>query len=119
MALQKDVLKSVIHKPVTRPYPQEADHPSGLVRGQPHWDSAKCIGCHQCERNCPAQAIIIQGKRPTIEFFLDLGRCVFCGQCAQSCRPDAITMGSDIVSASLNRTTLKIHQKQTPIDPSE
>jgi ferredoxin len=42
---------------------------------------AGCIGCGVCAKNCPSQAIIVEGNLATI----DGTKCTNCGTCATKC----------------------------------
>ena len=48
-----------------------------------------CIGCHLCAKNCPAEAIIGQPRRPHI---INPEKCVRCGMCMSQCRYNAISI---------------------------
>ena len=48
-----------------------------------------CIGCHLCAKNCPADAIIGQPRRPHI---INPEKCVRCGMCMSQCRHNAISI---------------------------
>ena len=50
-------------------------------------DPKKCIGCHVCARNCPANAIHGSVKQPHI---IDNDICVRCGACVSTCKFKAI-----------------------------
>jgi NAD(P)H-quinone oxidoreductase subunit I/formate hydrogenlyase subunit 6 len=98
VAMLGDVLESLVHRPVTRPYPFERHEPPPSLRGQLQWDPTNCIGCGLCVRDCPAKAIEIitvdkEDKRFVMRYHLD--RCLFCSQCVQSCRRECLSMSSD------------------------
>jgi formate hydrogenlyase subunit 6/NADH:ubiquinone oxidoreductase subunit I len=107
-----DVLESLVHRPVTRPYPFERRKPPESLRGQLQWDHTDCIGCGLCVRDCPAKAIEIitvdkEAKRFVMRYHLD--RCLFCSQCVESCRRDCLRMSNDhweLAAGSLEPFTL-------------
>jgi hypothetical protein len=50
---------------------------------KPSVESRKCVGCGQCVKNCPEQAISLNDKKKAV---IDHQRCVGCGQCVAVCR---------------------------------
>lgn len=46
-----------------------------------------CIGCMKCQRECPADAIIIENNLATV----NVEKCVGCGHCAEICPRHIIT----------------------------
>lgn len=55
-------------------------------------DASKCVMCHQCEKNCPTQAIAIQDQ-----WTWDPSQCVHCQICIDTCIPQALSMnGKDM-----------------------
>jgi NADH:ubiquinone oxidoreductase subunit F (NADH-binding)/(2Fe-2S) ferredoxin/NAD-dependent dihydropyrimidine dehydrogenase PreA subunit len=59
-------------------------------------DSGKCSGCGLCRRECPAEAISGETKRPHL---IDQTRCVKCGNCLAVCRFGAIRKAPGVKSA--------------------
>ncbi len=47
-----------------------------------------CVGCTLCARNCPAQCISGEVKKPHV---IDQDKCIKCGICMEKCKFDAIT----------------------------
>ena len=45
----------------------------------------RCVCCHYCATNCPAEAITFRGS----QYWIDPEKCVSCGKCAEVC-PQAI-----------------------------
>jgi len=50
---------------------------------QPTVNRRKCVGCGQCVKNCPEQAISLDEKKRAV---IDHQKCVGCGQCVAVCR---------------------------------
>ncbi len=49
-----------------------------------------CIACHKCEKECPAQAIVIENNLSIIDY----AKCVDCGHCAEVCPVHCISLCS-------------------------
>lgn len=93
----RDVLRSLLRRPVTELYPAEQRPAPTALRGRLHYDPAKCTGCSLCVKDCPADAIQIvtidkSNKHYAMIYHVD--RCTFCGQCVDNCRFDCISMDS-------------------------
>ena len=55
----------------------------------PTIDQKKCVGCKECARNCPVDAIKMVDDKATL---LDPIACINCCLCAINCPVEAITM---------------------------
>jgi uncharacterized protein (DUF362 family)/NAD-dependent dihydropyrimidine dehydrogenase PreA subunit len=58
----------------------------GSLRPRPEFDHRICIGCGECERNCPARVITMKDKRP----HADLSGCIRCFCCQELCPEKAV-----------------------------
>ncbi|MBU2546780.1 MAG: 4Fe-4S binding protein, partial [Proteobacteria bacterium] len=74
------VLQSV--KSATRP--SMAAHSNFLARV----DEAACVGCGECLRRCPMEAIVQEDDLARVQ----PDRCIGCGVCAHFCHAEALTM---------------------------
>lgn len=57
-------------------------------------DKSKCIGCLNCLKSCPTEAIRIRNGKAIIKS----GRCVDCGECLRSCPHKAVYVSQDDLS---------------------
>jgi len=111
----KELLRTLIKKPVTRKYPYERREIPERFRGKIVIDYDKCIGCGLCARFCPAIAIKMvfietsKGKRrkPLVQVY----RCIFCGQCALVCPRKAISYSKEFELATYNKEELIVEPR--------
>jgi formate hydrogenlyase subunit 6/NADH:ubiquinone oxidoreductase subunit I len=93
----RDVLTSLVHRPVTERYPFERRPVPSRLRGKVLWNAAKCIGCGLCVRDCPAEALELhvldkKAKRFVMRYRVD--RCLFCAQCTNTCPRGALSLSN-------------------------
>lgn len=103
MRMLPQVLKSLFTKPFTRRYPKEEAPLPDSFRGEHIYDRKKCIGCGNCVRHCPSNAIkMLENKK--VEF--DLFHCIYCGLCAEVCPVKCIGFEKKLVlgGSSTNRS---------------
>jgi len=103
-------LRHLFKKPATIAYPNGKLKIESNYRGKLVYDSASCIGCSICMRDCPAAAIeiqktIVDGEKK-FKCKLNYGHCIFCGQCAESCPKNCLYMSKNIELTAFSRQDL-------------
>ncbi|MBN2531809.1 MAG: 4Fe-4S binding protein [Spirochaetales bacterium] len=84
-----EAIKALFTGPYTSKFPGKPHVPHKNFRGQPKYDSSKCVGCLACEEICPAGAISHRDEvtlpvpRRIMIHYTDT--CIFCGSCEAYC----------------------------------
>jgi formate hydrogenlyase subunit 6/NADH:ubiquinone oxidoreductase subunit I len=97
-AMLGDVMRSLVHAPVTERYPFEKKPAPERLRGRVIWTQDKCTGCGLCVMDCPAEAIeltVLDKANKKFIFTYHVDRCTFCAQCRVSCRQGCISLSSE------------------------
>ncbi|MCF7935043.1 MAG: 4Fe-4S binding protein [Synergistales bacterium] len=97
------VLRNLLSKPMTVPFPDEAIPFADKYRGRHLYELEKCVSCSLCARVCPNRAIVMvqapEGEReryPRLYPEVDFGKCCFCGLCQDICPTGALTLSRDV-----------------------
>jgi formate hydrogenlyase subunit 6/NADH:ubiquinone oxidoreductase subunit I len=111
-AMLKDVLTSLVHRPVTEKYPFEQQPVPARLRGMVVFDPAQCTGCGLCTRDCPSEAIelfVLDRKERRCVMHYRVDRCLFCAQCVNSCPRNGLSMSNKWELAALCREPFEIY----------
>lgn len=83
---------------------------SKLLKPYPFFSKAVCIGCGECFRACPVQALKMENKRPV----LDIKKCIRCFCCHEGCVPQAVKIKRNrlagMVEAGLSFVSFLTHE---------
>ena len=103
-------IKYLVKKPATIRIPFEPKMPSDNYRGIHSNDMENCVGCGNCAKICPTEAIrMVEQKdikpksgatnlRPQVDY----GRCCSCGLCVDVCPTGSLKLSADFVKVSSN-----------------
>jgi len=106
-----EAIKALVVGPYTSKFPFEPHVPYKSFRGQPKYDSDKCVGCLACEQVCPAEAIghedITDSGEPKRVLYHYTDTCIYCGTCEEACIADneGIKLSNDWELAFFDRKT--------------
>ncbi|MEF8879187.1 MAG: 4Fe-4S binding protein [Candidatus Thermoplasmatota archaeon] len=74
--------------------------PEGF-RGKIGYETDKCIGCKQCIKVCPSEAIEFKPEEKKVKFYI--ARCTFCSQCTEVCPVNCIHMTDEFLLADTDK----------------
>lgn len=82
-------------------------------------ETAHCIGCLQCMRACPLDAILIRVEkkeetRYLTRFDIDQAKCMYCGLCVEACPTAAIGFTKRFEGACYDIGDLLMHHVTDP-----
>ena len=105
-------IKQIFKRPATIKYPKGKLEIDKNYRGKLIYNSADCIGCNLCVRDCPANAIKVSNigtkEDKKFEMELDIAHCIFCGQCVESCPKGCLALTNNIELAKLDKKDLRV-----------
>lgn len=99
-----NVLRNLLHRPATRPYPVVSRRPFAGSRGRIRFTPEKCEFCGDCERACPAHAIVLdtvlekakdRNRELTWVRIYKPYRCIMCDVCVEVCAYDALVTDTE------------------------
>lgn len=90
MAFALEMLSNLFKPPVTTDYPLKPREPLPGTRGKVVNNIDNCIFCGSCQRNCPADAIVVNRVKGT--WIINPFSCVQCRACVDNCPKKCLTM---------------------------
>lgn len=110
------ITKNFSKKPATRLYPTVVREPFEITRGRLFNKIEDCIYCGICQRECPADAIIVDRANTTWE--LNAFRCITCNQCVLKCPKKCLSLTNERRSCSPNKKTIHLKKELAPVAPA-
>jgi len=99
--MTKTAIRTLLHAPVTIPYPAKPGKKTDLSRGHVTIDESRCISCGSCQRICPTQAIVVAKEAKTWQ--IDRLRCVVCRACVDVCPVKCLFMDTQYTAPMTSR----------------
>lgn len=120
MAMENELIKSLMKKPITLRFPNERAQPVERMRGKVTWKIEKCIGCTLCAKICPSKAVELIGEGRNADIRYYIGRCLFCGECVDICPTEAIetTKEFELAFTQPKEMTLEFRRTKRNLDSS-
>ena len=72
---------------------------SSWLRPKVKFHHDRCVGCRACYQNCPAKAITMKGRYPTVRYH----QCIRCYCCQELCPKNAISVRESRIMKLVNR----------------
>ncbi|HBH13576.1 MAG: Iron-sulfur cluster-binding protein [Clostridiales bacterium 38_11] len=69
------------------------------LKSKPTFNHSKCIGCGDCELNCPPKAIVMTDRKPEVDY----NKCISCFCCQELCPAKAIDIKRPLLSKFIFR----------------
>ncbi len=107
-----ELIRHLFKRPSTVDYPFQKLQVPKDFRGSPYLQPELCIVCRACERDCPAEAIEINGVNEAEKIFslvIYNDRCIHCAQCVDSCPTRAMQMDDKFEISDYDRRNLKMY----------
>ena len=114
MAFALEMLSNLFKPPVTTDYPLKPREPLAGVRGRVVNDIDNCIFCGSCQRNCPADAIVVNRAKGT--WIINPFSCVQCKACVDNCPKKCLTMDGHYTEPATEKADI-IVQGTPPAPP--
>ena len=94
---------------------QEVDISKGILARAPKVDTKKCVGCLECWRVCPSEAITNEDINDIRIMKLDYNKCIYCGHCNDICPTGAISLEDQMIKEGMTgRYEIEIPIKEYP-----
>ena len=81
-----------------------------FVTASPWVSASECVGCGQCARSCPAQAIEIAARKAVI----DHSNCIRCYCCHELCPAGAVKLSSGALARLADRVLAGFDRRKDP-----
>ncbi len=80
---------------------QEVDTTQGIQARAPKVDMKKCVGCLECWRVCPSEAITNEDIDNVRIMRLDYNKCIYCGTCNDICPTGAMDLEVQLIKEGM------------------